>query len=284
MDLTDRLVSAVIARDAATVRACLKQGTAPDTLGSDGLPLLCTAVAGLDHLTAEVLVDGGANQDLELPDGSTPLVRAVDTGSPTLVTVVLGDAPRLRVPEASQRQLLDLARHWYEVGVVEELRHQTGAAGPAVTHRIDDAHGDTIDEMSLGGLTVRAGHGAVLTQLEWRFGVLPPLDEVMARAVEHAEDGDSNWFTAAYYLSRRRGPRIWSELTTLRQHPDPTHRRFLASVLWHRGTLVRPAASRTSPTMSTSWRPGQIPRRTRTLVTRRWPRALATGTSALPML
>ncbi|MQS16228.1 hypothetical protein F7Q99_29375 [Streptomyces kaniharaensis] len=238
LDLTDRLVSAVIARDAATVRACLEQGAAPDTLGSDGLPLLCTAVAGLDHLTAEVLVDGGANQDRELPDGSTPLVRAVDTGSPALVTVVLGDAPRLRVPKASQRQLLDLARHWYEIGVVEELRRRTGAAGPAVTHRIDDAHGDTIDEVSLGGLTVRAGHGAILTHLEWRFGVLPPLAEVMARAVPHAEDGDSNWFAASYYLSQRRGPRIWSELTALRHHPDPTHRRFLASVLWHRGFLA----------------------------------------------
>ncbi len=240
LDLTGRLVSAVIARDAATVRACLEQGAAPDALGSDGLPLLCTAVAGFDHLTAEVLVDGGADQDCELPDGSTPLLRAVDTGSPTLVNVVIGDAPRLRVPDAFRQQLLDLARQWYEGGVLEELRRRTGAAGPAVRHRIDDAHGDTVDEVSLGGLTVRDGHGAILTHLEWQFGVLPPLDEVMARALPHTEDGDSNWFAAAYYLGKRRGPRVWSELTALRQHPDPTHRRFLASVLWHR-TFLAPA-------------------------------------------
>ncbi|MET9615417.1 HEAT repeat domain-containing protein [Kitasatospora indigofera] len=238
MDLTGRVVSAVIARDAVTVRACLEQGAAPDTLGSDGLPLLCTAVAGFDHLTAEVLVDGGADQDCELPDGSTPLLRAVDTGSPTLVNVVIGDAPRLRVPDALRQQLLDLARQWYESGVLEELRRRTGAAGPAVKYRIDDAHGDTVDEVSLGGLTVRDGHGAILTHLEWQFGALPPLHEVMARALPHREDGDSNWFAAAYYLGKRRGPHVWSELTALRQRPDPTHRRFLASVLWHRAFLA----------------------------------------------
>ncbi|EFG03759.1 Hypothetical protein SCLAV_p0268 (plasmid) [Streptomyces clavuligerus] len=234
-DLTDRLVSAVLARDTVTVRGCLEQGADPDTLGSDGLPLLCTAVAGFDDLTAEVLVDGGANQDLVLQDGSTPLLRAVDTGSPTLVTMILGEAPRLRLPAAHRQRLLDLARHWYEVGVVEELRRRTGAAGPAVTRRIDVLPtADTIDEVSLGGLTARAGHGAILTQLEWHFGVMPPVTELMARAVAHAEDEDSNWFAAAYFLGQRRGPRIWSELTALRRDPDPVHRRFLASVLWHR--------------------------------------------------
>jgi hypothetical protein len=196
--------------------------------------LLCTAVARFDHLTAEVLVDAGADQDRELLDGSTPLLRAVATGSPALVSAVLGNEPRLRLPEASRRELLHLARHWHETGAVEELRRRTGAAEPAVKRQVDDPHGDTIDEFSLGGHTVRDGHGAILTHLEWAFGVFPPLDEVVARAVPHARDGDSNWFAAAYYLGRRRGPRIWSELASLRQHPDPVYRRFLAQVISHR--------------------------------------------------
>lgn len=237
-DLADRLACAVIAGDADTVRTCLEGGAAPDTLGPDGLPLLCTAVARLDHLTAEVLVDGGADQDRELPDGGTPLLRAVETGSPTLVSAVLGDAPRLRLPETSRRKLLDLARHWHETGVAEELRRRTGAAEPVVKRRVDDPDGDTIDEFSLGGRTVRDGHGAILTHLEWEFGVLSPLAEVMARAVPHSQHGDSNWFAAAYYLGRRRGPRSWSELTSLRQHPDPLYRRFLAQVIWHRNLCV----------------------------------------------
>lgn len=238
MDLAGQLVGAVVAGDSDAVRTCLERGAAPDTLGPDGLPLLCTAVVRLDHLTAEVLVDGGADQDLELPDGGTPLLRAVETGSPALVSAVLGDAPRLRLPETSRRQLLDLARYWHETGAVEELRRRTGAAEPAVKRRVDDSHGDTIDEFSLGGRTVRDGHGAILTHLEWEFGVMSSLAEVMARAVPHAHDGDSNWFAAAYYLGQRRGPRMWSELISLRQHPDPVYRRFLAQVIWHRNCFV----------------------------------------------
>ncbi|WP_231978115.1 HEAT repeat domain-containing protein [Streptomyces sp. TLI_053] len=238
MDLAGRLVSAVTAGDTDAVRTCLEQGAAPDTLGPDGLPLLCAAVARFDHLTAKVLVDGGADQDRELPDGSTPLLRAVDTGSPTLVSAVLGNEPRLRLPEASRRELLDLARHWHETGALEELRRRTGAVEPAVKRQVDDPDGDRIDEFSLGGRTVRDGHGAILTHLEWAFGLFPPLGEVMARAVPHAQDGDSNWFAAAYYLGRRRGPRIWSELALLRQHPDPVYRRFLAHVIRFRSFLA----------------------------------------------
>ncbi|MFI1815198.1 HEAT repeat domain-containing protein [Streptomyces sp. NPDC020422] len=234
MDLADRMVSAVTAGDTDTVRTCLEQGADPDTMDSDGLPVLCTAVAGCDHLTAEVLVDRGADPDHQLPDGGTPLLRAVDTGSPRLVFAVLGRDPRLRLPEASRRELLDLARHWYETGVVEELRRRTGSTEPAVERRIDEPDGDTIDEYSLSGCTVRDGHGAILTHLEWAFGVFPPIDEVMARALPHAQDGDSNWFAGTYFLSQRRGPRVRSELTALRQHPAPVHRRFLAQVIWQR--------------------------------------------------
>jgi hypothetical protein len=239
-ELAGRLAGAVVAGEAGAVRACLEAGAAADTPGPDGLPLLCAAVARFAHLTAEALVEGGADQDRELPDGGTPLLRAVDTGSPTLVAVVLGDAPRLRLPEAARRQLLDRARDWYETGVVEGVRRRTGAVEPAVRRRIDDPDGDTSEEISLGGRTVRDGFGAILTRLEWEFGVLPPLGEVMARALPYARarSEDSNWSTAAYFLARRRGPRVWSELTALRRHPDPVHRRFLASVLWHRNFLV----------------------------------------------
>ncbi|MEV7217041.1 HEAT repeat domain-containing protein [Kitasatospora cineracea] len=235
LDLADRLVGAVTAGDIDMVRTCLEQGAVADTPGPDGLPLLCTAVARFDHLVAEALIDGGADQDRGLPDGGTPLLRAVDTGSPTLVSMMLGNDPRLRLPEASQRQLLDLARHWHETGAVEELRRRTGVTDPAVKRQVDVPHqGDVIDEFSLGGLTVRDGHGAILTHLEWAFGLFTPLDEVIARALPHAEEGDSNWFAAAYYLGLRRKLLHGSDLAALRRHPDPTHRRFLAQVVWHR--------------------------------------------------
>ncbi|MFC8448218.1 HEAT repeat domain-containing protein [Kitasatospora sp. NPDC057223] len=152
--------------------------------------------------------------------------------------MTLGNEPQVRLPEASRRELLDLARYWHETGVVEELRRRTGATESAVKRQVDDPHGDTIDEFSLGGRTARDGHGAILTHLEWAFGVFPPSGEVMARAVPHAQVGDSNWFAASYYLGQRRGPRIWSELTSLRQQPDPACRRFLAEVILHRNLFV----------------------------------------------
>ncbi|GAA2227142.1 hypothetical protein GCM10010232_10930 [Streptomyces amakusaensis] len=39
----------------------------------------------------------------------------------------------------------------------------------ATTVRVQDGEYDWVDEVALGGRTVRAGHGAVLTSLEWAF-------------------------------------------------------------------------------------------------------------------
>lgn len=239
-NLNDRLVAAVTAKDSDAVRACLEDGADPNTQGPDGFPLLCTAVAGFDYESAEVLSEGGADSDRELSDGTTPLLRAVDLGSPALVEAVLGKDPRLRLAEAAQKRLLDLARHWYETGAAEELRRRTGASGPVTRRLIEDDKYTDIEEVSLGGLTVRAGHSAVLTSLEWAFGVLPPVAELVARAVPHPYPDRThiNWSTAGYILARRRSPQAWSDLASLRHHPDPVHRRFLADVLWHREFLA----------------------------------------------
>lgn len=56
--------------------ALLEAGAAPGTVAEDGLPVLCSAVAAHDAAVAEALVEGGADPDQALPDGTTPLVRA----------------------------------------------------------------------------------------------------------------------------------------------------------------------------------------------------------------
>ncbi|MFI2205536.1 HEAT repeat domain-containing protein [Streptomyces sp. NPDC020192] len=236
--LNDQLVAAVTAKDSDTVRACLQDGADPDTQGPDGLPLLCTAVAGFDHETAEALTEGGADSDSELPDGTTPLLRAVDLGSPALVDAMLGKDPRLRLAEADRKRLLDLARHWYETGEVDELRRRTGASGPATRRLIEDTEDTCVEEVSLGGLTVRAGHSAVLTSMERAFGVLPPVAELVARAIPYPDETHVNWSTASYTLAHRQSPQAWSALAALRHHPEPVHRRFLAGVLWDRNFLA----------------------------------------------
>ena len=88
--LDDRLRSAVRAGDAEAVRDLLDEGADPNTLDADGLPSLCVAVAAYDEPVAAVLVEGGSDPDLPLPDGTTPLWRAVDGGSAAVFSAVLG--------------------------------------------------------------------------------------------------------------------------------------------------------------------------------------------------
>ncbi len=237
--LHDQLLAAVRAGNAEGVRALVQQGADPDALTEDGLPVLCAAVAAYDAPVAEALVEGGADPDRVLPDGTTPLWRAVDGGSPAVFSAVLGKEPRLRLPEADRERLLALARGWYETGAAEELRRRTGAPGPATTVRVQDDEYDTIDQVSLGGLVVRAGHGGILTALEWAFRILPPVDELIDRAMGHPHaERDANWSTVCWNLSQRLGDRTWSAVVAHRHHPEPAHRRFVLDYLWTR-QLVR---------------------------------------------
>ncbi|GAA0909868.1 HEAT repeat domain-containing protein [Streptomyces thermoalcalitolerans] len=237
--MNGRLVAAVMAKDSHAVWECLGKAD-PNTSGPDGLPLLCTAVDGFDHKSTEALVDCGADPDVVLPDGTTPLLRAVDLGSPVMVEVTLGKDPRLRIPEAERKRLLGLARDWYETGEDEELRRRTGASGPATRRLVTDDEFTDIEEVSLGGLTVRAGHSGVLTVLERAFWILPPVAELVARAVPCRSKLHANWAAVRYALAFRKGPQAWSDLAALRHHPDPVHRRLLADVLWSRSLDDRP--------------------------------------------
>lgn len=194
--LDDRLRSAVRAGDAEAVRDLLDKGADPNALDADGVPVLCVAVAAYDEAVAGVLVEGGSDPDLSLPDGTTPLWRAVDGGSAAVFSAVLGREPRLRIPEPDRDRLLALARSRYETGAAEELRRRTGATGPATTVRVQDDEYDWVEKVSLGGLVVRAGHGAILTSLEWAFRVLTPVDEVIARAVAQPDSEHVDWSTA----------------------------------------------------------------------------------------
>ncbi|MGH1552626.1 ankyrin repeat domain-containing protein [Streptomyces sp. L7] len=236
-ELDGRLRSAVRAGDAEAVRDLLDRGADPDTVDAGGLPVLCQAVAAYDAPVAEVLVEGGADPDRVLPDGTTPLWRAVDGGSPAVFSAVLGKEPRLRLPEADRERLLALARDWYENGAVEELRRRTGAPGPATTVRVQDSEYDWVDAVSLGDLTVRAGHGAVLTSLEWAFRILTPVDELVARAVEQPNEDHVNWSTVCWILTERRSFETWSAVVAHRHDRAPARRRFVVDYLRTRGFL-----------------------------------------------
>ncbi|MFD4347665.1 HEAT repeat domain-containing protein [Streptomyces coelicoflavus] len=248
-ELGQRLVAAVRSGNAGTVRDLLDEGADPNTLDPDGgLPVLCTAVTAFDAQVTETLMDGGADPDRELPDGSTPLLRALDGGSPAVFRSVLGNEPRLRLPERERARLLARARNWYETGAVEELRRRTGARGPVVAARVTDEGHDWVDQYTLGGRVVRAGHGAVLTWLESRLRVLPSVDELIERAVAVADEDHVDWWGACYALLERHCEEVLSATLAHRDHPDPRHRSFVADYLRVRGITAcdSPSAERES--------------------------------------
>ena len=166
------------------VRDLLDRGADPDAVDAGGLPVLCGAAP-----VAKALVEGGADADRVLPDGTTPLWRAIDGGSPAVFSAVLGTEPRLRLSQATRERMLALARHWYETGAVEEPRRRTSVPGRGTTVRVQDGEYDWVDQLSLGDLIVRDGHGAILTSLEWAFRITQRRSlETWSAVVAHLHD------------------------------------------------------------------------------------------------
>ncbi|MYT23923.1 ankyrin repeat domain-containing protein, partial [Streptomyces sp. SID7760] len=227
-ELDARLVDAVAAGDAETVRGLLEAGADPEAAGDEGLPVLCAAVDAFAYEVAEALVAGGADPDRVLPDGTTPLLRAVEGGSPATVRALRGEV--LRLSAAERERLLAAARHWYGAGAEEELRRRTGATGPARWSSAEEEWCD-VGQVSLGGVTARAGHGAVLTELEWAFRMLTPVAELVERAVRYPDVCHVDWSASSLVLSRRRSTQTWSAVAALRHHPSPDHRRFVVDCL-----------------------------------------------------
>ncbi|WP_329116591.1 ankyrin repeat domain-containing protein [Streptomyces sp. NBC_01465] len=228
----DALVAAVRSGDAEAVGALLEGGADPDTVDEQGVPVLCLAVAAYDSPVTDALMNGGADANRPLPNGETPLLQAIDGGSNSLASRLLGDPARLS--EATRTQLLDRARHWHEAGVINELRRRTGISGPPGRIRVSDRYWYTDhDELTLGGLTVRDGHAAILTDFEAGFGIRTPFGELLARALAHPDPEHADWSSVRSVLGRRQDEETWAAAAELRHHPDPTHRLFAADVLWY---------------------------------------------------
>ncbi|MET9468458.1 ankyrin repeat domain-containing protein [Streptomyces sp. NPDC006544] len=226
------LVAAVGRGDAEDVTVLLEAGADPDTVTDDGLPVLCLAVGAHDAAVASALVGRGADPDRRLPDGTTPLLRAVDGGSWAMTKALLGNDP-LRLPEAERERLIALARHWYERGADVELRNRTGESGPVHEEQGEDGEYDQYEDvarLTLGGFTVRAGHGAILTQLESVFGIVTPVDELVDRALAQGAWPHADWRSAESVLAFRRDPETFPAVTAHRHDPDPGRRLFVLSV------------------------------------------------------
>ncbi|WP_345528956.1 hypothetical protein [Streptomyces showdoensis] len=73
-------------------------------------------MSAFDSAIASNLIHRGADPDHRLADGTTPRLRAIDSGSVGLAYCLLGDAARL--DEAARVHLLERARQWHEKGAV----------------------------------------------------------------------------------------------------------------------------------------------------------------------
>ncbi|WSW95129.1 ankyrin repeat domain-containing protein [Streptomyces sp. NBC_00989] len=174
------------------VEKLLAQGANPDAVGEEGVPALCLAVAAYDGPVAEALIKGGADRDRRLPDGSTPLLRAVDSGSLELTITLFWDCEG-HPTTAEPSELLTRARRWHESGVVDELRRRADATGQVERARVNGEWFSSCEEITLGGVTVRNGHGAILTHWESHFGIRPSFDELLARALAHPDPDHVVW-------------------------------------------------------------------------------------------
>ncbi|MFD9573314.1 HEAT repeat domain-containing protein [Streptomyces sp. NPDC059982] len=190
----------------------------------DGLSALCAAVAAYAVETVEALVAAGADPDRGV------LLRAVEGGCPAVVSALLDARPE-PLPEAERDRLLVAARWWYERGAEGELRRLTGAEEPADTRWVRDGTDDRVEEVTLGGRTVRGGHGAVLTQLEWRYRILTPVGELMARAVRYGDERHCDWAASRWILLRRESAQTWEEVVAFHRDSSPLCRSFVADFL-----------------------------------------------------
>ncbi|MEV6670081.1 HEAT repeat domain-containing protein [Streptomyces sp. NPDC051162] len=165
----------------------------------------------------------------------SPLLLAVDRGDYELVT----DGPTPPGPGAGTegQRALEIARRWCEAGVEAELRRRSGTAGPAEHTVVRHDGGWLSHEVSLGGLTVRTGHAAILTRLESAYGLAQSFDVLKRRALAEPDVDHVVWFETTSVLSQRqlRTPAnldaAWNAAAALAVSPDPLERYFGADVL-----------------------------------------------------
>nr|WP_260848442.1 ankyrin repeat domain-containing protein [Streptomyces sp. SLBN-118] len=226
-DAESPLIYAVRAGDTASVKRLLREDSGPTV----GAAAFCLAVRARFAAIAQLLLQYGVDPRQCAPGSLLPLREAVDSGSPALVQALLDDRIRGRYAKSELLGMRDLARHWRDTGVVAELRQRTGSEDVVTRTRVQDDEFNSVDEFTLDGMTVRDGHGAILTHLEELLGVRTSFEELMDRALAHADQNHTAWASATMLLAHRRDRETWTAAAALRTHTDPVHRLFGAEVL-----------------------------------------------------
>ncbi|MEU2075497.1 HEAT repeat domain-containing protein [Streptomyces sp. NPDC013489] len=228
MDGQPSLISAVQAGDTDLVRILLHEHSDSEYLDA----AFCLAVRMHAGRIAQLLLQYGADAGQSRPDDLIPLSEAVDSGSPALFDALLDHKIRGRYPETELQEARDRARRWHETGVEAELRRRTGSRNAVGRRRVQDGEYDSVDEFTLDGMTVRSGHGAILTSIEELLGVRASFEELMDRVFSQVDQQDhATWSRASLQLGERGEEATWTAAAALRTSPDPSRRLFGAEVL-----------------------------------------------------
>ncbi|GGS95102.1 MULTISPECIES: hypothetical protein [Streptomyces] len=225
------LAAAARAGDKLRVKQILEERDGRPYEGADDATAAFTAAVQALHTDiADTLLRLGAQPGEVDPDALPSLREAVDFGSPGLVDVLTRTGLRDRYPTPELIGMRDLARAWHEAGTEAELRRRTGSSDAIARTRVQDDEYYTVGELTLGGMTVRDGHGAILTRLEEVLGIRTSCEELIARALERDEDHTA-WGRAAIELSHRREKEVWAAAESLRADTDPFRRLFGAELM-----------------------------------------------------
>ncbi|MFJ6485976.1 MULTISPECIES: hypothetical protein [unclassified Streptomyces] len=170
------LIAAVRAGDMFLVKRLLEEdGDYDERAAAFGV-----AVQAFRGGIAQLLLMRGADASQCAPEDLLSLREAVDSGSPALVGALLDNSIRDRYPASELLEMRDLARSWHEMGAEAELRRRTRSQDDLVRTRVQDDEYYVVGELTLGGMTVRDGHGAILTDLENRLGIRASWEELAA--------------------------------------------------------------------------------------------------------
>jgi ankyrin repeat protein len=131
--LAEGLTAAVKRGDDEIVRVLLEAGAAPNRLPKESWPALFSAIEHERESLIRLLVQGGADINIRLPSGYTPLHHAVDTDcdtalqmevSPTFaltkLLLSLGADPRQKDEQGESP--IDLARRYQQDALVQLLQ------------------------------------------------------------------------------------------------------------------------------------------------------------------
>ncbi|MFD8756243.1 HEAT repeat domain-containing protein [Kitasatospora sp. NPDC059577] len=224
------LIAAVRSGNAAAVHALLRAGADPDSADEHGTPALCLAVNAFDLPMAEALLEASARPDRTDAVGSTPLLRAIELGAYHITNMLVSRGAHMWIKDAEGRDALALARYWHETDVVAEFGRRTGRRGPVDRRTVSSDDGNC-EQLSLGGLTVRTGHAAILTELERSYGIATSFRELLSRALAEPDVDHVVWWATTSALSERHGPTTWNAAAALRDRSDSLERYFGAEVI-----------------------------------------------------